>query len=534
MSLAEKLTKLVKLLLSGHLQTYIKVGVTTMVVWFIWKNRARKHKNMPIRPGFLPIIGHLHILLGLADHEGMEEMDHMTKKVLQLNSSAAYSHSFAKYPAILLLDPKLIKLVFETQFEDFMKSEEIRLRLEPLLGDGIFSSDPPRWREHRKIGSKMFSMRNLKNYMFEVAKTGDIRLMNKIEQLRQKNDVIDIYNLFAVYTLDVFVEIAFGESLKIIESIPKPHPFSVAFDRALELIMWRFRNPLYGVFKYFQIGYEKGITKCMNDINRFADDMIKSVGSNASNTGKTGQLSDIGSNEKVTLLSLFMKHDPKLTTKDLRDIAMNFIIAGRDTTRITLSWFFYELSLECNKEVKRKVLEEVDNFYMNEEELTYENIQNHYDDDKKSVSYFKYTEACLLETLRLHAAVPILGRFAVRDVQLPGTEGHIIKKGTNVNINTYVHGRNTNVWGADAAVFKPERFISKGLNTFEPHVYPAFNLSPRLCLGRHVALMEAKLVAIRFLRKYEFEHIKEHKVEITLTLVLNMANGFKVRVTPRK
>eukprot|EP01083_Nonionella_stella_P060876 158749_1 len=99
-----------------------------------------------------------------------------------------------------------------------MKSNEISDRLDELLGDGIFSSDPPRWRHHRKIGSKMFSMRNLKNYMFEVAKRGDTRFMAKIEELRvkQTNNVIDIHSLFAIYTLDVLVEIAFGQSLQII------------------------------------------------------------------------------------------------------------------------------------------------------------------------------------------------------------------------------------------------------------------------------------------------------------------------------
>lgn len=49
--------------------------------------------------------------------------------------------------------------------------------------------------------------------------------------------------------------------------------------------------------------------------------------------------------------------DEKLTDKTLRDIILNFIIAGRDTSAVTLTWFFYMMS--CHPEVADKVFEEV-------------------------------------------------------------------------------------------------------------------------------------------------------------------------------
>jgi cytochrome P450 len=48
--------------------------------------------------------------------------------------------------------------------------------------------------------------------------------------------------------------------------------------------------------------------------------------------------------------------EEKLTDKTLRDIILNFIIAGRDTSAVTLTWFFYMMS--CHPEVADKVFEE--------------------------------------------------------------------------------------------------------------------------------------------------------------------------------
>lgn len=61
------------------------------------------------------------------------------------------------------------------------------------------------------------------------------------------------------------------------------------------------------------------------------------------------------------LLSRFMnannnKGDP-LSNDELRDIVLNFVIAGRDTTAQALSWAFYMLA--CHPRVERKLYQEI-------------------------------------------------------------------------------------------------------------------------------------------------------------------------------
>ena len=56
--------------------------------------------------------------------------------------------------------------------------------------------------------------------------------------------------------------------------------------------------------------------------------------------------------------NLSKRGDGGYTDKSLRDMILNFIIAGRDTTAITLSWFFYMMTR--NPEVIRNILQELD------------------------------------------------------------------------------------------------------------------------------------------------------------------------------
>lgn len=52
------------------------------------------------------------------------------------------------------------------------------------------------------------------------------------------------------------------------------------------------------------------------------------------------------------------EHGEPLNNKELRDIVLNFVIAGRDTTAQALSWTFYNLLL--HPRVEKKLLEEIE------------------------------------------------------------------------------------------------------------------------------------------------------------------------------
>lgn len=127
---------------------------------------------------------------------------------------------------------------------------------------------------------------------------------------------------------------------------------------------------------------------------------------------------------KHDILSRFIElgEDPEsnLTDKSLRDVVLNFVIAGRDTTATTLSWAIYmiithndvaeKLYMELKafeedraKEENVKLLqfdmEDLESFNQRAEQyaglLTYDSLGRLY-----------YLHAVITETLRLYPAVP--------------------------------------------------------------------------------------------------------------------------------
>lgn len=70
----------------------------------------------------------------------------------------------------------------------------------------------------------------------------------------------------------------------------------------------------------------------------------------------------------------------------------------------------------------------------------------------------RYAEACFYEALRLYPVVPKNIKTCIEDDVLPG--GIPVFKGERIAWSNYAMGRETSLWGPDAEVYKPERWLS--------------------------------------------------------------------------
>lgn len=92
--------------------------------------------------------------------------------------------------------------------------------------------------------------------------------------------------------------------------------------------------------------------------------------------------------------------DPKY----LRDISLSFILAGKDTTAITLSWFLYELCK--NSDVQEKIAKEIRETTNVAAGSTVDELAARITEE--NLEKMQYLYASLNETLRLHPAVPVV------------------------------------------------------------------------------------------------------------------------------
>nr|GMC86924.1 cytochrome P450 704C1-like [Ipomoea batatas] len=233
-------------------------------------------------------------------------------------------------------------------------------------------------------------------------------------------------------------------------------------------------------------------------------------------------------NEKEDILSRFIresKKDPETMTDEyLRDIILNFVLAGKDSSANTLSWFFYMLCK--NPLVGEKLDREIEEAFGNLKEKASSSVEDCIGSitDDEVLQKMPYLHATLTETLRLYPAVPVDGRCAETDDVLP--DGFKVKKGDGVYYMSYAMGRMPYIWGDDAEEFRPERWLKDGIFTPEsPFKFTAFHAGPRICLGKDFAYRQMKIVSIALLHFFRFKLSDDSKKVTYRTMFTLHING---------
>ncbi|KAH9046662.1 cytochrome P450 [Lactarius hengduanensis] len=135
-----------------------------------------------------------------------------------------------------------------------------------------------------------------------------------------------------------------------------------------------------------------------------------------------------------------------------------FLIAGTDTTSTALSRILHLLAL--HPDVQDKLRNELKEAHKDNEDLTHDQLVS-----------LPFLEAVCRESLRLYPPIPGVMRTTRSDVVLPlsspirdvdGREVHeiFVPKHTNVFAQISNLNRDPSIWGADAAEWKPERWLA--------------------------------------------------------------------------
>ncbi|RUP11883.1 cytochrome P450 [Jimgerdemannia flammicorona] len=284
---------------------------------------------------------------------------------------------------------------------------------------------------------------------------------------------IDFHDILFKYTLDSFVRIGFGTELGALKQKEKL-PFAIAFDAAQTQIAQRH------IFPFWQTA--ELANRIFRPWRSTMDDYVKVV-NNFAHEVVEQRRNDPDKEKRSDLLSRFMNTRDEngniLNDTQLRDIVLNFIIAGRDTTAQAISWTFYELAR--HPEIEEKLLAEVLDSI--NEDMTPNQLY-------EAIKEMKYAHAVFYEVLRHYPSVPVNQKYALTDDVWP--DGTHIKAGDYVMWCPHAQGRLEAVWGADAKEFRPERWLIDGsLRKVSQGEWPAFHGGPRVCLGEFLRLTKS-------------------------------------------
>ena len=231
-----------------------------------------------------------------------------------------------------------------------------------------------------------------------------------------------------------------------------------------------------------------------------------------------------GSDRKDMLSKLFAVADSKPDEFDNNGIiamAISNIVAGTDTTATTLKAIVYHLLK--NPRCKERLIDEIDS----------RRAQGKVSDPVSlaEADSMPYVQAVLYEALRVH---PALGFTLPRVVPAEGVtlDGHFIPGGTGIGMNAWVIHRNREIFGEDAEVFRPERWLERDNAEMKRYLF-SFGGGARLCLGKNISWLEmSKIVPTLFMR-FEIELTNPTKEWAVRNIGIVAQEGIEVRIKPR-
>ncbi|KAI3800129.1 hypothetical protein L1987_35439 [Smallanthus sonchifolius] len=419
---------------------------------------------------------------------------------------------------VYTVDPVNVEYILRTNFANYTKGEYNNGIMSDLFGDGIFAVDGDKWRHQRKLASFEFSTRNLRDFSTDIFRSNGVKLVKKISLLEAAEETMNLQDLLMKSTLDSIFKVGFGFDLDTLSGLDEENnQFLKAFDESNSLVFWRYFDPLWRVKRYFNIGSEADLKKNIRIVDDFVYELIRNKREQMKNRNHH--------RDKEDILSRFLmenESDPEnMNDKYLRDISLSFVIAGKDTSADTLTWFFYML---CKHPlIQQKIAEEVKTATEADDDTSMDDFGLKL--TEAALEKMHYLHAALSETLRLYPAVPLDGKSAVKDDVLP--DGLKIKKGEGVAYIAYPMGRMTYIWGDDAEEFRPERWLNNGVFRPEsPFKFTAFQGGPRICLGKEFAYRQMKILAAFLVYFFRFKLVDESKEATYKTMfTLHMDKG---------
>ncbi|PPQ71743.1 hypothetical protein CVT24_006507 [Panaeolus cyanescens] len=429
-----------------------------------------------------------------------EELDYYLKKY---GKNTVSFHLFGLKMAFTI-EPHNIKAILATEFNSFKKGPIMSEQFGSLLGTGIFNSDGEMWTFHRALSRPFFTRERISD--FEIYARTSEKSLDEAQKRLKAGFSIDFQDLVGRFTLDSATTFLTGQNLDTLSAdLPYPpnqsHHNTAEFDQHPSTpYLQSFNKGSYTTALRLNAGenwplfefWRDEVAECRKHINVFIEPIINEALATREKGGK-GETST--KDEETTFLAHldFTNSDPKL----LMDALINLLFAARDTTTSLLSFSLYML-IE-NPHIEAKLRAEILKHVGASNTPTYENMRE-----------MKYMRAFLNEVLRLYPPTPFNSRMSDKSVALESPRGSsepplFISSGTTIIYSVFHMQRRKDLWGPDALVFDPDRFLDERLHKYlmpNPYIFSPFNAGPRICIGQQFAYHEATFYLVRLLQRF--------------------------------
>ena len=396
----------------------------------------------------------------------------------------------------MVMDPVAIREILLDRLDDYPKSEVTKNLLKPAIGESLFIAEGAHWRWQRRAAAPVFSHRNVMN-LTPIMSAAAERAAQRITDAGPR--AVNMLDEMVTTTFDVIGDVTFSGG----DTFDRDSVHKAIDDYIAEA----------GKISLFDIlGFPDWIPRpgrlmsgsALKEMKAMADSAIEA-------RAKRGH-------EGVPdLLDLLLQGvDPEtkrtMSTAELRDNLLTFIVAGHETTALTLAWSMYLVAFDQG--VQDRARAEAQSV-LKGRACTGKDVEN-----------LPYIRMIIDEALRMYPAAGIISRTAQKKDTLGGRE---ILPGDTVMIPIYALGRHHQLW-EDPDAFRPERFADrKAINRY---AYLPFGDGPRICIGASFALQEAVIILATLLSRFKFMPVPGKEPEPVMILTLRPNGGVWLTAEP--
>ena len=392
--------------------------------------------------------------------------------------------------------PDLVRDLLVVSADKFKKGRALQ-RAKRLLGEGLLTSEGEAHLRQRRMIQPAFHRQRIAEYAKSMVSYG--------EQMRdewQTGEVRDIDREMMRLTLQIVGKTLFNSDVN---------------DEADEV--GKSMTTLIELFNYLLLPYSEWLEKLpLPQSKRFnnARDTLNAIIYKIINERRASN-EDAGDLLSMLLLAQDEETGGGMSDEQIRDECLTLFLAGHETTANALTFTFYLLSQ--NPEKEEKLHRELDE------------VLNGKTPVMEDYGKLKYTEAVFAEAMRLYPPAWAIGRLAIEDHEFGGFE---IPKGSLVIISPYIAQRDRRFW-ENADEFIPERWFAQSVKEAgQKFIYFPFSRGVRSCIGESFACNEGVLLIAVLMQKWKLRLAPEQKIGLKPLMTLRPKFGMKMRIEKRK
>lgn len=401
-------------------------------------------------------------------------------------------------PIYMLTNPRDIERVLADEHASYRKPD-LDDAMDELLGEGLLLSEGETWRRQRTLANPAFRADRLGGL--------DGMILECVTELLDgwsPGDRIDIHSEMAHVTVRIIVNAMFG--IDIDENRVR------TVQENLEPLGARFEPDPMRVLVPGWVPTRENVAfaTALETIESIVAELIESRRRRGDYHGREGD-------RPMDLLSILLRamDEGEQTATNLRDEMVTMLLAGHDTTALTLTYTWYLLSE--HPDVRDRLHGELDDVLGGELPRA---------DDLRAL---EYTGWVLNEAMRLYPPVYTIFREPAVDVQLGG---YRIPAGAGLMLPQWVVHRSPR-WYDDPDTFDPERWAPDRRADRPRFSFFPFGGGPRHCIGKQLSLLEATLIIGTVAQTYDLAYLGDGGFGLRGSLTMHPDQPVAMRIRSR-